>query len=121
VRPGLRVTLGQVTRQPRRPAARARKNAAELRSPGTRMPKGCSGAGVIVILPAPTETSTPHMRSIRSVWSRLGLGSTTVVGPSAARPARSTADLSCALATGATYSIARSTRRPWVVIGGLPS
>ena len=45
VRPGLRPTPGQRTRQPGREAASARKNAAELRSPGTRSPKGSSCPG----------------------------------------------------------------------------
>ena len=37
---------------------------------------------------------------MRSVWSRLGCGSVTVVGSAAASPARSTHDFTCALATG---------------------
>ena len=44
--------------------------------------------------------STPKAGSIRSVWSRLGAGSRTVVTPSACRPASRTAVFTCALATG---------------------
>ena len=45
------------------------------------------------------RTSAPIARSSRSVWSRVGAGSTTVVSPSANRPASSSADLTWALAT----------------------
>jgi hypothetical protein len=48
---------------------------------------------------------TPAAASMRSVWSRLGTGSTTVVGPVAVNPASSTHDLICAEATGSAYSI----------------
>jgi hypothetical protein len=37
---------------------------------------------------------------MRSVWSRVGDGSTTVVAASASKPASSTHDFTCALATG---------------------
>ena len=46
------------------------------------------------------RTATPAPASIRSVWSRLGAGSTTLVVPAAASPASSTQDFTCALATG---------------------
>ena len=46
------------------------------------------------------RTRTPAASSISSVWSRVGAGSTTVVAPSALRPASSTADFTWALATG---------------------
>jgi hypothetical protein len=39
---------------------------------------------------------------MRSVWSRVGTDSRTVVSPSASRPARSTQDLTWALAIGGT-------------------
>jgi len=45
-------------------------------------------------------TSAPNHRSMRSVWSRVGTLSITVVVPSALRPARRTHDLICAEATG---------------------
>ena len=47
-------------------------------------------------------TATPLRSSSRSVWSRLGTGSTTVVAPVASRPASSTHDLTCAEATGSS-------------------
>jgi hypothetical protein len=51
------------------------------------------------------------------VWSRLGSGSTTVVGPDARSPANSTHDLTCAEATGSSYSIPLS-GLPVTVKGG---
>ena len=48
------------------------------------------------------RTSAPNAPSMRSVWSRVGTGSTTVVSPSAKSPAISTADFTCALATGSS-------------------
>jgi hypothetical protein len=47
-----------------------------------------------------TRTSTPKWRSISSVVSRVGSGSITVVSPGVFSPASSTADLTCADATG---------------------
>ncbi len=55
------------------------------------------------------------------MWSRVSAGSTTVVGPSAKRPARSTAVLTWALGTGGSKLIARRGRRPSIVIGAVPS
>ena len=52
-----------------------------------------------------TCTSPPNAASIRSVWSRLRAGSTTLTGPDAESPARSTADFTWALATGETWRI----------------
>ena len=51
------------------------------------------------------SNGTRARRSMRSVWSRLGAGSTTVVEPSASIPAISTQDLTWALATGSAYSM----------------
>ena len=48
------------------------------------------------------STATPKAGSRRSVWSRLGLGSRTVVTPSACRPASRTAVFTWALATGSS-------------------
>ena len=51
-------------------------------------------------------TRAPIAASMRSVWSRVTAGSTTVVGPSSAKsPARRIADFTWALATGSSYSI----------------
>ena len=57
---------------------------------------------------------------MRSVWSRLGLGSPTVVSPSACSPASRTAVFTCALATGSSYVIPCS-RPPSIVSGGRSS
>jgi len=45
-------------------------------------------------------TSIPKARSMRSVWSRVASRSITSAPPSACRPASSTADFTCAEATG---------------------
>ena len=57
-------------------------------------------------------TLAPKCLSIFSVWSRVASFSITVVAPGAARPASSTADLSCADGTGASYSIGIGSRAP---------
>ena len=49
-----------------------------------------------------TRTSAPKAVSISSVWSRVASGSITLVSPGAFRPASSTADFTCALATGSS-------------------
>ena len=67
VRPGFRPTQGHVTRHPGREAASARKNAAELRSPGIRMPKGCSGAGC-------TVTAAPSVDHVDAAHAQHSLG-----------------------------------------------
>ena len=78
-------------------------NAADERSPGTVMSCASSAPARDRLTSAPARrTATPAPASIRSVWSRLGAGSVTVVVPSAARPAMSTHDFTCALATGRT-------------------
>ncbi len=97
------------------------KNAAEEKSPGTSSSPGpsalvgttvirCAGSSPWMVTGVPAfsvRTDAPAARSMRSVWSRVGRCSTTVVGPSALRPASSRHDLTCALATGSRYSI------PW--------
>ena len=67
VRPGLSPTPVQRTRHPGREATSARKNAAELRSPGTRNPKGSRGPGCTVTSAPAESTWTPHIVSNRSV------------------------------------------------------
>ena len=42
---------------------------------------------------------------MRSVWSRVATGSITVVVPATLRPAKRSADFTCAEATGRRYSI----------------
>ena len=55
------------------------------------------GDGAACRPPRPsTEISAPKWLSMRSVWSRVGIGSITVVRPGACRPASSTADFTCA-------------------------
>ena len=49
-----------------------------------------------------------------SVWSRVGIGSMTVVWRFAFSPARRTADFTWALATGNAYSIPFSAALPWI-------
>ena len=51
------------------------------------------------------------------MWSRLGLGSTTVVDPEASSPASRTQDFTCAEATGSSYSMPDS-GRPVTMNGG---
>ena len=58
---------------------------------------------------------------MRSVWSRLGARSTTVVLPAASIPAISTHDFTCALATGSSYSIPRRAVPSTVKGGKRPS
>ena len=66
-------------------------------------------------------TRAPAARSIRSVWSRVASGSTTVVSPSASSPASSTHDFTCAEATGSSYVMPVSGLPPSMVIGAQPS
>ena len=51
-------------------------------------------------VPACARCPTPARSSMRSVWSRLGTGSSMVVTPSASRPAKSRHDFTWALAHG---------------------
>ena len=56
------------------------------------------------------------------MWSRVAIGSTTTVGPSFAyRPASSTADFTCAEATGSVYVIGCSGSPAITCSGGQPS
>ena len=52
------------------------------------------------------RSGAPSAARARSVWSRVGAGSATVVSPSAATPASRTALLTCALGTFGTYAMA---------------
>jgi hypothetical protein len=67
-----------------------------------------------------TASATPKCRSMSSVWSRVGSGSTTVVMPGELRPASSTADLICAEATGSVYSTGIGSRAPITASGRRP-
>ena len=101
-------------------AATTKKAAAEM-SPGTAISPGFEGGapGWIVTASPSRPTSAPAAASIRSLWSRLGAGSTTRVSPSARRPASSRHDLTWALATGSSYSIPLS-GAPSTRSGGKP-
>jgi hypothetical protein len=74
-------------------------------SPGIVVRSGASpSTGHTEASRGPRRARAPIASSIRSVWSRLGCGSTAVVGPSCAkRPAKSTHDFTWALATGSSH------------------
>ena len=106
VRVGLTPTPCMVSSEPGTIAPATRKNAAEEMSPGMVMSTACRSSGGLRVIILPwVSISTPSVRNIRSVWSREGAGSMTVVCPSAYRPASRMALLSCAEATGRRYSI----------------
>ena len=110
MRRGLRPTPCTVISEPGTSAAATRNGAADERSPGTSTlaERPAPSAGWTVALPGRRRTRAPARSSMRSVWSRVGAGSSTVVSPSSARsPARRTADLTCADATGSSYAM------PW--------
>ena len=89
-------------------------------SPGTFTVVAWSGVPPVTLAESPSRsTVTPKPLSIRSVWSRLGIGSRTVVRPSACRPANRIAVFTCALATGKSCAKPRS-EPPVIVIGALP-
>ncbi len=81
-------------------------NAAEEGSPGTTRSAALSSTSprsVIRRWPSAVVTPVtmaPKWRSIRSVWSRVASGSTTVVSPGAFKPASRIADFTCAEGTG---------------------
>ena len=107
------------------------KNAAEEKSPGTGISPGSSaavgstvtrraGSSPWTVTGVPASellSSAPAARSMRSVWSRVGRRSITLVGPRASRPASNRHDFTCALATGERYSTPRSSA-PRTVSGG---
>ena len=122
VRVGLTPTPVRVRRLPAVMAAATMKNAAEEMSPGTVRETGFRRAGAVSAMrPSSTDTGHPMAWSMRSVWSRVGAGSTTAVSPSAYSPASRTADLTCALATGSRYSMPVSALPPRTRTGGRPS
>ena len=70
-------------------------------SPGTATPCPRSSAPGVTVTAVPSiDSFAPKPASMRSVWSRERTGSVTVTGPSAQRPARSSAVLTWAEATG---------------------
>ena len=105
-------------REPRTSTAAAAGNAAEEGSPGTCSGPSSSSSWAETVMRSPSRAiRTPAAANIRSVWSRDGIGSTTVVGPDASSPASSTHDFTWPDATGRTYSIPRS-GLPVIVNGG---
>ena len=104
--------LVSVRFEPGSAAAAVIQNAAEEKSPGTWKSCACS------FEPPRTRTMRPlpsgvvsmtggawKWASRRSVWSRDGVISVTLVVPCAKRPASSRHDFNCALATGSVYSM----------------
>ncbi len=118
VRVQLTLTSSSTIREPGTSTAAATQKAALERSPGTAIDSSPSSSTRRTVTRPPSRSiGAPAAASIRSVWSRLGFGSTTVVGSAVLMPAISTHDLTCAVATGSTYSIPRSSA-PWTVNGG---
>ena len=96
-------------REPLTRIAAAMWNAADDGSPGTWMSPSSSSSCWVSSIRSPSRVMrTPARASSRSVWSRLGSGSITVVVPSASSPAISTHDLTCAEATGSVVLDARA-------------
>ena len=95
-------TPRSVSPEPCTIVAATTNGAADEKSPGTRTSSRCSVAtGETATRPGRRSTGAPASRSIRSVWSRVGTGSSTTVTPRAAkRPARRTHDFTWAEATG---------------------
>ncbi len=76
------------------------QNAADDGSPGTANSNGEGAPAVTRTARSSTRvTGAPRAASMRSVWSRLGAGSTTSVVPPACSPASTSAVFTCALAT----------------------
>ena len=102
------------------------RNAADDGSPGTSISAISSSSTLPIVVRTPPPgrdsrcTVAPARISMRSVWSRVGTGSTTVVA-SVTSPASSTHDLTCALATGSSYSMPVSCAPCTVNGGNLPS
>ena len=88
-------------REPGTSTAAATWKAALDGSPGTWIASSSSSSWLPTDTCRPSRrTSTPPRSRSRSVWSRLGAGSTTVVRPSARMPASRSADFTCAEAIG---------------------
>jgi hypothetical protein len=109
VRVQLMFTPPSTTSDPPTSTAATIRNAAELMSAGTRIASRLNASTGSTDTARPSRrTVAPAAASIRSVWSRLRCGSTTVVVPSASSPASSTHDFTWALAIGITYVVAVS-------------
>ena len=122
MRRGLTPRSWIVTSLPGTSAAATSSGAADEKSPGTSTSSSRSApAGPTVTDAGVRRTRTPAASSMRSVWSRVGIRSMTVVGPSALRPASRIADFTCALATSGSISIPRSAPEPRTRSGAWPS
>ena len=105
-------------REPGTSTPAAIRNAAEDGSAGTvsSSPSASSSRRGERSPRRPGRTSTPAAASIRSVWSRLGSGSTIVVGPAASSPASSTHGLD--LRARDRQLVRIPCRRPPVTVNG---
>ena len=118
VRVQLSPTSFTTTRDPLTRIAAATTNAADEGSPGTTMSSSSSSSTWATVMRPPSRSNGTRARlRKRSVWSRLGPGSVTVVDPEASIPAISTHDFTCALGTGSSYSMPVS-EAPRTVSGG---
>ena len=96
-------TPSSTSREPGTSIAAAAWKAIDDGSPGTSMWSiSSSSCGCTVTVAPSRSTRAPACSSIRSVWSRVGAGSVTLVAPDASSPANSTHDLICAEATGSS-------------------
>ena len=91
-----------IVRLTRDNAAAAMNGAADEKSPGTSISVSSRWlTGETATRPGRRSTGTPARCSIRSVWSRVGTGSSISVTPCSANSAASSRqDLTCAEATG---------------------
>ena len=105
-RNGLTPTPRSVSDEPGTASAATTKNAADEGSPGTLTTRPSSSGWPTMVISRPPSSalaeriSAPKWRSRRSLWSRVGAASITVVSPGVLRPASSTADLTWADGTG---------------------
>ncbi len=104
IRPGLSPTSATCKVAPGRQAARTTKKAAADTSPGTRKCMGLRRLAATSAQPGPNCTFPPQACSMRSVWSRVGWSSSTLVTPRAKSPASKMADFTCAEATSGRHS-----------------
>ncbi len=103
----VRVQFRQVSsitiREPCTSAAATAMKAAEEGSPGTVSSSSSSSSTSDTHTVRPSRSNGTRARQrMRSVWSRLRVPSVTLVRPEARRPAISTHDFTCALATGSS-------------------
>ena len=113
MRPGLTPTLRRNRSDSGSSVAATTNGAAEEMSPGTSISlrRSASGGWIVTRARSGGRRARRRPRSSRSVWSRVARGSITVVGPSASSPASSTQLLTCAEATGSSYSMPVQRRR----------